>query len=188
MGQEDVPAMTRLRDRVAAGLTVDVPEGPDAYRAAGWMLRLLAILGLAVVAFSVLTALFLLPFFTFVGGLAGDGFFSALTAGFAALVFSVVAVSVLLLLVANHLHIGWSARSGWALWGTRAFTGALVLSSLGSAFAASGSSDPVAALSGLGVGTLILGLLHVLTWMEGTREAFRGGEAREEDVDATLET
>lgn len=182
--------MTRLRDRLAAGLTVDVPDGPDAYRTAGWILRVVAMLALAGVGMALLAALFLFPLLAVFGqleALFGSGF-SVVAVGFAAVIVSFVLASILFLLVVNHLHLGWAARAGWALWGTRLFTGLVVVSSLASAFQAAGSSDPVAALSGLGLGTLVMGALHVLTWMEGTREAFQEAGPAEEDVDAVLES
>lgn len=178
--------MTRLRDRLAAGLTVDVPEGPGSYRAAGWILRLLAILALAGAGFSLIVALLLFPYLIFVGSLAGPGLISSLSIGFVTVLVSGVTIFALALLVLNHLHIGWSARLESALWGTRAVTALAVASSLWTAAATAGS-DPVAAISGLGTGTLVLVALHVLTWTEGTREAFREDGAGEGDVDAVLE-
>lgn len=189
MGQEDDGLVTRLRHRLAAGLTVDVPDGPDAYRAGGWILRLVAIVALVGVGFSLLVGIFLLPMLAFFGFLAetfGEGFW-AVGAAFVAIAVAAFLAAVLLLLVVNHLYVGWTARAGWALWGTRAFTAVAVLSGLGSAVEAGGSSDPLAALSGLGLGTLVLAALHVLTWMEGTRAAFEEGEGGG-DVDAVLET
>lgn len=188
--RESPPPVTRLRDRLAAGLTVDVPDGPDAYQAGGWILRLVAIVALAGVGFALLAALFLLPMLTFFGFLAetfGEGFW-AVGAAFVAIAVAALLAAVLLLLVVNHLYVGWTARAGWALWGTRAFTGLAVVSAVVPATQAAGGSDPLAALSGLGVGTVVLAVLHVLTWMEGTRAAFEEERGEGGDVDAVLET
>lgn len=183
--------MTRLRHRLAAGLTVDVPDGPDAYQAGGWILRLVAIVALVGVGFTLLVGIFLLPMLTFFGFLAetfGEGFW-AVGAAFVAIAVAAFLAAVILLLVVNHLYVGWTARAGWALWGTRAFTAVAVLSGLASAFdQAGGSPDPLAALSGLGLGTVVLAVLHVLTWMEGTRAAFEEEGKGGGDVDAVLET